>query len=101
MMSATFVDGAKNLSVQVDGNKINNLQRVQSDVFEVALAENNIFDSPCNPLNVPAGIYSFAVDDGYYVGLELKAGHHTLHIHGHTDEEDHWFRRMATIYSDR
>jgi hypothetical protein len=22
-------------------------------------------------------------------------------LRGHTDEEDHWFRRMATIYSDR
>jgi hypothetical protein len=81
-MSAAVVDGATNLSVEVDGKANKNLRRVQSEVFEVALPEDNIFDAPCTGMgNVPAGIYSPAVDDGFYVGLELKAGNHTLHIH--------------------
>jgi hypothetical protein len=80
--NAAFIDGATNLSVEVDGEPIGNLHRVQSKVFEVALPEDNIFDAPCASLGgVPAGIYSPAVDDGFYVQLEpLEVGNHTLHI---------------------
>ena len=74
--------GATGLSVEVDGKPVNNLLRIQSDVFDAALPENNIFDAPCAPANVPAGIYSPAVDDGFYARLDpLKIGQHTLHIH--------------------
>jgi hypothetical protein len=85
--SAAFIDKASNLSVTVDGIAIKNLQRVQqpSPVFSVALPEDNIFDKPCvdgDLGNVPAGIYSPAVDDGFYVLLDpLRVGNHTLHFH--------------------
>jgi hypothetical protein len=82
-LSAAFIDGATNLLVEVDGEPIKKLQRVQSKVFEVALPEDNVFDDPCASFGgVPAGIYSPAVDDGIYVKLKpLEAGDHTLHIH--------------------
>jgi hypothetical protein len=79
------IDGARNISARLDGLAVkkNLLQREQSEVFEVALPEDNLFNTPCGgPGTVPAGIYSPAVDDGYYVALPpLKAGSHTLHFH--------------------
>ena len=79
-LAATFLIGAT-YSVTLDGHAIYNIRRLQSPVFEVALPEDNVFDAPCSPLNVPAGIYSPAVDDGFYVLLEpLKTGTHTLRI---------------------
>src|SRR5271166_428567 len=82
-MAAPIIDGATNLSVTVDTITIKNLRRVKSDVFEVALPEENVFDSLCGgPGSVPAGIYSPAVDDGFYVLLNpLPVGSHTLHFH--------------------
>ena len=82
-LSAGFIDGATNLSVKVDGKTSKHVRRVRSQIFEIALPEDNVFDAPCTGLgNVPVGIYSPAVDDGFYVGLEpLKVGDHTLHIH--------------------
>jgi hypothetical protein len=61
------IDTATDLSVTVDGNPIKKtlLQRVQSVPFEVALPE--MPDNLCG--DVPGGIYSPAVDDGYYVSL--------------------------------
>ena len=81
--SASFIDGATNLSVKLDGKQVKKLpRRVQSQVFELALPEDNVFDPLCDPLNVPAGIYSPAVDDGFYMMLEpLKTGNHTLQFH--------------------
>lgn len=81
--SAAFVDGGTNLSAVLDGRPIRNLHRVRSKVFEVALPEDNVFDAPCAGAGgVPAGIYSPAVDEGFYVRLNpLKVGGHTLHIH--------------------
>jgi hypothetical protein len=84
-LSAEFVNGAVNLSVTVDGKAITNLRRVQSKVFSVALPENNVFDAPCTGAglgDVPAGIYSPAVDEGIYVLLDpLDIGKHALHFH--------------------
>jgi hypothetical protein len=84
--AAAVIDGASHLSVTLDGKQLKNLQRVQSEVFAVALPENNVFDSPCTGAglgDVPAGIYSPAVDDGFYVLLSpLSVGNHTLHFHG-------------------
>ena len=82
-LSATFIDGATNLSVEVDGEATKNLRRVQSRVFDVALPEDKVFDAPCTGAgNVPAGIYSPAVDDGFYVRLDpLEIGNHALHFH--------------------
>jgi hypothetical protein len=86
-----FIDGAQNLSVTVDGQDVKKtlLRRVQSDPFEVALPEDNLFVSPCStqkPPGSPAGIYSPAVDEGYYVALPplpvLPSGRtHTIHWH--------------------
>lgn len=84
-LAAEDVNGATNLSVTVDGVANTNFRRVQSEVFSVALPDNNVFDAPCKRGHlgdVPAGIYSPAVDDGFYVLLDgLPAGPHTLHFH--------------------
>jgi len=78
--AAAFLNGAT-YSVELDGHAIRNIQHLLSPVFEVALPEDNVFDAPCSPLNVPAGIYSPAVDEGFYVRLEpLGRGPHTLRI---------------------
>ncbi len=82
-MSKAFIDAVplSSVKVQVDGNKTP-FRRVQSQVFEVALPGDNVFDAPCGgPDTVPAGIYSPSVDDGYYVTLgPLKPGEHTIHF---------------------
>src|SRR5271165_4987692 len=83
--SKAFIDGVplSSVKVQVD-HKNAPFQRIQSQVFEVALPEDNVFDAFCGgPGTVPAGIYSPAVDDGYYVLLPpLKPGRnpHTIHF---------------------
>jgi hypothetical protein len=81
--AASAIDQATNLSVEVDGAPIKNIRRVKSKVFAVALPDDNVFDAPCASVgDVPAGIYSPAVDDGFYVLLDkLSAGEHTLHFH--------------------
>jgi hypothetical protein len=82
--SADFIDGAVNLSVEVDRRPVDGRRgRVKSVVFAVSLPADNVFDAPCTGLgDVPAGVYSPAVDDGIYVQLEpLRVGDHTLHIH--------------------
>ena len=66
------------LSVVLDTKTIYNFERVQSDIFAIALPPNNIGAPPpgCNP-----GVYSPAVDDGYSPKLNpLNAGAHILHI---------------------
>jgi hypothetical protein len=83
-LSAGPIDSATNLSVKLDGKDVKKLlRRVRSEVFEVALPEDNVFDTPCGgPGTVPAGIYSPAVDDGFYMMLPpLKTGQHTLQFH--------------------
>ena len=56
-------------------------------VFGVALPKDNLFDFlgfPC-----AQGIYSPAVDDGYYVLLKkLDAGSHIVHIHAEIPSSD-------------
>lgn len=78
--AAAFVNGATNLSVTLDGRPVGPMHRTVSPVFEVALPVDNVFVAPCGGLD--AGIYSPAVDDGFYVRLKpLPVGLHTLHIH--------------------
>jgi hypothetical protein len=59
--------------------------RKPHNVFSVALPEDNVFDTPCKRAHlgsVSAGIYSPAVDDGFYVLLKpLSVGTYTLHFH--------------------
>jgi hypothetical protein len=72
------------LSAEVDGVKINNLQayRVGSPLFEWGpLPENNVLTTPDVP--VPAGTTSPAVGDGYYLLLApLSSGKHTIDFKG-------------------
>jgi hypothetical protein len=92
--SAGVVDGATDLLVELDGVPIKNLRRVQSKIFAAALPEDNVFDAPCGG-TVPAGIYSPAVDDGFYVLLDkLSAGNHILHFHAQNSSQG--FRQDVT-----
>jgi hypothetical protein len=78
-----IIDAVKALSVTVDGTDVKKtlLRRVQSQVFDVVLPDDNIFTPDFAPC--PAGIYSPTVDDGYYVSLgPLTPGTHTIHFHG-------------------
>ncbi len=80
-LAAATIDGATNLSVTLDGKPVKQIRRVRSEVFEVSMPPDNVYVSlgitPCDP-----GVYSPAVDDGYYVHINpLEAGSHTLHMH--------------------
>jgi hypothetical protein len=82
---ADFIDGVTNIVVEIDGQPIRHIHRVgRSIVYAVALPENNVFDAPCIAAglgDVPGGIYSPTVDDGFYVKLDpLEVGDHTLHF---------------------
>ena len=76
---APFIDGAINLSAALDGHSLK-MFREQSVVFAVSMPKDNLYDFfgiPC-----AQGIYSPAVDDGYYVLIKgLSAGSQTLIIH--------------------
>ncbi len=90
-MRNNSIDDANKLSVKVDNKEVKNLlHRVQSSVFVVALPEDNVFDKPCTDAglgNVPAGIYSPAVADGFYVDLPpLTVGKHTISFHAEDTE---------------
>jgi hypothetical protein len=79
--AAAFIDGATNLSVTLDGHAAAPMHRTVSPVFEVALPADNLFAGFCTP-PLSAGIYSPAIDDGFYVRLKpLAVGSHTLQIH--------------------
>ena len=80
-LSAAFVNGAANLSVTLDGQSVGPMHRTLSQVFEVVLPDDNIFAGACAP-DLTGGIYSPAVDDGFYVRLNpMAVGSHRLHIH--------------------
>jgi hypothetical protein len=89
--NADFVEGATELSVELDGEPIEDLRRVQTKVFAVALPEENVLDvdeQGC-PGGVPAGIYSPAVADGYWVRLNpLEVGNHTLRVRSKNPSAD-------------
>lgn len=80
---APFIDAATNLSLTVDGAAVNNLRRIKSGVFAVALPDDNLFDTVCGgPGTVPTGVYSPAIDDGYYAEVNaLSVGPHIVLIH--------------------
>lgn len=81
-IAANFAGGLINMSVILDGQPVTQLHRVQSKVFAVALPQDNLFAEACVPYGgLPAGVYSPAIDDGYYVRLNpLAVGAHTLRI---------------------
>jgi hypothetical protein len=77
-----FIDGASDLSVQLDGKPVY-MARIRSAPFAVALPSGNIFDAPCGGQGKGGfGVFSPSVDDGYYATVgPLNVGKHTLHIH--------------------
>jgi hypothetical protein len=83
---ATFIDAIPlgSVTAELDG-KPTLFRRIQSQVFAVALPEKNEFDAACVAAglgHVPAGIYSPAVDDSYYVTLApLKPSKKPYTIH--------------------
>ena len=77
------IDSVKlnDLDVDLDHKAIYHFDRVQSDVFALALPADNISGNNTTIQRCAAGVYSPAVDDGYYLKLDpLKIGNHTLHI---------------------
>jgi hypothetical protein len=81
------IDGATNMSAEVDGVEIKDLDsaatpyRVTSPVFSYTLPENNIYQA--FGLDVPAGTYEPAVADGVFLMLApLSPGSHTINFHG-------------------
>ncbi|MBK6851807.1 MAG: hypothetical protein IPG93_09375 [Burkholderiales bacterium] len=81
---AAFVDGVSTLDVELDGRAVPKLfeRRYRSTVFSASLPADNFFNDFCADLGgVPRGIYSPAVDDGYYLMLKpLSVGRHNLRI---------------------
>lgn len=84
--SADLINTITKVSITVNGKPIEEAHRVRSKVFEVAFPENNVFDEVCASLGgVPAGIFSPAVDDGFYVKLKnLEVGNHILQFSAET-----------------
>ncbi|MCU1236948.1 MAG: hypothetical protein JWP63_4915 [Candidatus Solibacter sp.] len=81
--TAGFIDTVTDFRADLGSTPIY-VQRVKSDVFAVALPEENILVpfGRCAP-----GIYSPSVDDGQYAKLDpLTAGNYTLHIHAAATE---------------
>ncbi len=83
--AAINMDGAANLSFQVDGVKIPNLKkdfRVQSTAFVFTLPDDNLFNA-VGEGPYTGGSYFPGVDDGVYVMLApLPVGPHRIHFHG-------------------
>jgi hypothetical protein len=80
-LSADFVNGVSAVSVTLDGKAVTGVQRVKSPVFEIALPADSLFAPFCDPA-LQAGIYSPAVDEGFYVRLNpLAIGNHSLRFH--------------------
>ncbi len=80
----SFLNGATNLEVDVDGKRIRDINnfRVQSVEFGVSWPDDNVLTA-IGEGPFPAGTYSPVVDDGYYVLLPpLSPGSHRLHFQG-------------------
>ena len=82
---AGCLDAANSLSLAVDGQVISSKDlsrlRVRSVPFVAVLPAGGVPTIP----PTPAGIYSPAVDDGYYAMLRpLSVGQHTVHFTGAT-----------------
>ncbi|MBZ5613016.1 MAG: hypothetical protein LAO23_03325 [Acidobacteriia bacterium] len=83
--AAINMDGAANLSFEIDGAAIPHLQdrfRVQSTAFVFTLPDDNLFNA-VGEGPYTGGSYFPGVDDGVYVMLApLPLGPHTIHFHG-------------------
>ena len=80
---AGCMDHAFNLSLKVDGHAIPSRELMRSRVRSIPFVAVFPADGVPTTPPTPAGIYSPAVDDGYYVMLRpLPVGTHTLHFTG-------------------
>jgi hypothetical protein len=78
LMAAT-VDTAQNLTLEIDGRSVSNLDnlRVSGAVGACTLPDDNIFGIPFDP------VVHQCVADGYWVLLSpLSVGNHTIHFAG-------------------
>jgi hypothetical protein len=76
-----FVDAVTSLNVELDDKPIPRLfdRRYRSTAFSLTVPSDNVFNAGCEGL--PRGIYSPAIDEGYYVMLKpLPVGKHVLRI---------------------
>jgi hypothetical protein len=75
---APFINGVSGMTATLDSRALKGIRRIQSAPFAVTLPVDNIFVGPCGG-GSPAGIFSPATDDGYYVLVDgLTPGVHTL-----------------------
>jgi hypothetical protein len=93
--SKAFIDGATNVSAEIDGRPIP-FERLTSPIFTVTLPAHSVFEPLCIGLGgVPAGRYHPAVDEGYYASVDdLSPGQHTLHLHA--DDPSNGFSQDVT-----
>ena len=86
---AATMDGATELSCEIDGQPVRNIGRYRtwSTIFTLWLPEDNMFDAiaPSPPYpegGLPEGVYGPAVDQGCWLMLApLPVGQHTVHFH--------------------
>jgi hypothetical protein len=77
------VDGVTQLKVEVDGVVVPDMfgRRYKSVVYSVSAPADNVLNQFCGSDGLHRGIYTRAVDEGYYVMLKpLKPGAHVLRI---------------------
>jgi hypothetical protein len=81
-LAAMAVNSASDVHITLDGVAIDKkIVRAKSPVFDATFPADNIFNAPCGPPGVPAGVYSPGVVDGLYVLLRpLGVGTHMLHF---------------------
>lgn len=76
---APFVDNAFNLSCQIDGLEVADLESYRSSTadggeYPISFPENNVW-------GIPSGIYGPTIDDGIYLMVApLRPGEHTIHF---------------------
>jgi hypothetical protein len=68
----------------VDGQPVRNIVRVQSVAFPVTIPVDKVLGpNRCGSCVGLSGVYSPAIDDGFYTLLPpLSGGRHTLHVYG-------------------
>jgi hypothetical protein len=82
--AAAQMSNPESLEASIDGAPLKNLTayQAQSPVFSYVLTSDNLYNFAFG-FNNPAGVYSPAVSDGYWVMLTpLPEGPHTLHFRG-------------------
>lgn len=73
-----YIADSTDLEVEIDGVSVRNVDKYfeRSDLFNVTLPANNIFELPAGFKLKPS------VDAGFYIGLApLLGGQHTIHFH--------------------